>query len=259
MVARLRGLALVAALGMAAVALWWLRTVVGTPVVGSWAAAERWYETVGPASAIVACVRVGAMALAGWLAMAAAVALLAAANPWSGAQAMVDLIAPRSLQRLVHGLAGLSLTAGLALPAPSAGILGSPSETAALMVRADPADGEGTATMHLVDAPTPDGPAPEGPVSKRVVVVPGDSFWSIAEEAVRDAGVAQPDDADVARYWRRVIEQNRTTLVDPATPDLIYAGQVFTLPARHPDDATAVARAVTLVPSAAPGMALANT
>ncbi len=231
-----RARAVVAAAGFSAVAavVWFARGLVGTPVVGSWADAEQWYDAVGPAAASVATLRVAAMAVSIWLALAAILQALAAIRPASWVPALADLIAPRSLQRLVHGLAGLSLTAGLAVPAPGAGILGMPpplEQTEA--VTTDPPESSGTATMHLLDAPAPQ-PDPATDSSQRdpavVVVAPGDSFWSIAEHALMERGAASPDDQTVARYWRQVIDLNRSLLVHPHTPDLIYAGQVFTLP-----------------------------
>jgi nucleoid-associated protein YgaU len=62
-----------------------------------------------------------------------------------------------------------------------------------------------------------------------VVVRPGDSLWSIAEEALLDLN-GHVEDRDVVRYWRRVVEANRSALADPANPDLIFAGQVIALP-----------------------------
>jgi nucleoid-associated protein YgaU len=60
-----------------------------------------------------------------------------------------------------------------------------------------------------------------------VVVAAGDSFWSLAVDAVAD----DPGRGDVGDYWRRLIAANRARLVDPANPDLLYAGQVLALPA----------------------------
>lgn len=90
-----------------------------------------------------------------------------------------------------------------------------------------------------------DGPsaAPEAPVgdpaapgtSGSWTVTPGQSFWSQAETMVTDVRTAAgssspPPDGEVARYWLRLIEANRVALSDPANPDLIFPGQVFTLP-----------------------------
>ena len=62
-----------------------------------------------------------------------------------------------------------------------------------------------------------------------VTVAEGDHLWAIAERHVRQhAGDA--DDAEVAAYWRRLIEANRGRLVDPDDPDLVLPGQRFVLP-----------------------------
>jgi hypothetical protein len=39
-----------------------------------------------------------------------------------------------------------------------------------------------------------------------------------------------PTDGEVVRYWTELIEANRSRLVHPTVPDLIYAGQSFVLP-----------------------------
>lgn len=254
---RWRAALTVAVLGLTVWVLWLAGRPLGTPPVRSWVDASRWYELVGPAVAVVAVVRVAAIVVALWLLVAAALQLVATVLPRPSVRLLADLIAPRSLQRLVHGLAGLSLTAGLAVPAPGAGILGEPrGGVAVLRLIEDPPPGAGTATMRVVADPSmsvaPAAPAatpaplgtvatpsadrsepPPGTVTTPdvVVVESGDSLWSIAEEALVDAGDAVPSDAVVERYWRRLIEANLSTLVEPTNPDLIYAGQVITLPA----------------------------
>ncbi|MFZ6003802.1 MAG: LysM peptidoglycan-binding domain-containing protein [Actinomycetota bacterium] len=212
-----------------------------SPPLTSWRAASDWYVAVGPATATIAALRLVAIIVASWLLLAASVELLACATARAGARALADLIAPRSLQRVVHGLAGLSLTAGLTATAPSAGTLAEPEQgVAAMRLLEDQAEpgSEGTATMRLAEdrpaKPAPAQPAPPAvlPHEDEVTVVPGDSLWSLAEEALVDAGGAEhrPSDVEVARYWRRVIETNRSALVDPSNPDLIYPGQIITLP-----------------------------
>jgi nucleoid-associated protein YgaU len=57
----------------------------------------------------------------------------------------------------------------------------------------------------------------------------GDSFWSIAAEAVAPAG-AEPNDRQVMAYWRRLVEANRGRLIDPGNPDLLVPGQELVLP-----------------------------
>jgi hypothetical protein len=204
-------------------------------VAPSWDELSRWYETVGPAVATIALLRVIALALAGWLVAASTLQVLSAVVPrLRRARWLADLISPRSLQRLGHGLAGLSLTAGLAAPAPSAGI------PAAMPVAAAAADGHGageapvpaTATMRLVEDTAPEAttdPASAAPAT--ITVAPGDSFWSIAAGELADSLGAPASDREVVPYWRRLIEANRSRLVDHGNPDLLYPGQELVLPA----------------------------
>ena len=233
-----RALALEAAVGVMAVALWCAGRVLPTPSITSWSAAARWYDSVGPEVAVASLVRVGALGVAVWLLVATTAQLLAGVGAPAAVRWAADLITPRSLQRFVHGLAGLSLSAGLAVAVPSAGTP-SPGGVAVRHVLAEPPPG--TATLRLAPAVAPPAtpvpitlaapPAPTAAsVSDTVVVEPGDSLWSIAEGALVDANQGPRDDAAVERYWRLLIEANRHALVDPGNPDLIYSGQVLVLP-----------------------------
>lgn len=103
------------------------------------------------------------VALAAWILAASIVAwlTLAIVAQLVGSVAVVlqplaDQLSPRSLQRLGRGLAGLSLTAGLAAPAPSAGI---PPQAPPTTVAVDLDDtttttssGAGTAAIRPIDA-----------------------------------------------------------------------------------------------------------
>jgi nucleoid-associated protein YgaU len=99
-----------------------------------------------------------------------------------------------------------------------------------------------TTTTTMTQVPAPAAPAPTRAAdpgaevgSSTWIVEPGDSFWSIAAEIVsvppHGAG-GQPSDRQVAGYWRRLIEANRSRLLDPANPDLLVPGQELILP--HP-------------------------
>lgn len=70
--------------------------------------------------------------------------------------------------------------------------------------------------------------AARNPTTTRIVRA-GESFWSIAEDEVLTS-VDEATDADVADYWRRLIEGNRARLPDPANPDLLWVGTALTLP-----------------------------
>lgn len=58
----------------------------------------------------------------------------------------------------------------------------------------------------------------------------GDHLWRIAHDTLAARLGHQPVDAEVVPYWEQLIETNRPRLVDPNNPDLIFPGQVFTLP-----------------------------
>lgn len=66
------------------------------------------------------------------------------------------------------------------------------------------------------------------------IVRPGESFWSIAEDEVLTT-VDEATDADIADYWRRLIEHNRARLPDPTNPDLLWVGAILSLPDRSPN------------------------
>lgn len=243
-----RALALGGALGAVVTGLWAAGRALPAPPLTSWPALSRWYAQLGPDAAVASLVRLAALAVAGWLLVATAAQLVAIAGAPELVRRSADLIAPRSLQRFVHGLAGVSLSAGLAVVAPSAGI---PAVVTPALLVAEPPPG--TAALRLLPAealpatPVPVVPAPpaaaappEAPPSvsgppatapaATVVVEPGDSLWSIAEEALLHAGAVGPDDRAIERYWRRLIDINRGALVHPDNPDLIYPGQTVVLP-----------------------------
>ncbi|MET0728589.1 MAG: LysM domain-containing protein [Acidimicrobiales bacterium] len=285
---------------------------VTAPPLTSWRSAVMWYETVGTETAALALVRLLAMAFVLWMLVAILLQILICLPALRSFGPLADLFSPRSLQRLGHGMAGLSLTAGLAAPAPSAGTpqvppdpttpgmtVPGPSTPSTIEVSTTTtahASDSGTATMRVVDpheqapsnggggtatmraAPADSGgptsslippppttalvpvpsssvvppdpvdepadahgpgvlapaalpPAPgqasAGGAAETVVVAPGDSLWSIAAEEL--AGSRAPIEQDVAVYWARLIEANRSRLVDPHNPDLIFPGQVLTL------------------------------
>ncbi len=62
------------------------------------------------------------------------------------------------------------------------------------------------------------------------IVERGDHLWSIAQRtAPADASLT-----DVGKHWLAIIELNRSNLPDANNPDLIYPGDVITIP-RSPD------------------------
>jgi hypothetical protein len=86
-------------------------------------------------------------------------------------------------------------------------------------------------TTRPVERPDPRPPgAPPVPVvpdrvSREIVVLEGDSFWSIAEAVLAEARGREVTDRDVHQYWRRLIDANRARLVEPGNPDLLLPNQ----------------------------------
>jgi hypothetical protein len=80
-------------------------------------------------------------------------------------------------------------------------------------------------------AATPSRPAVAVPAHGHAhVVVAGDNLWQIARaEVIRAGGADRPADAQIAPYWQRVVEANRSTLRS-GDPSLIFPGEVVTLP-----------------------------
>ncbi len=65
--------------------------------------------------------------------------------------------------------------------------------------------------------------------SDSVVVEKGDHLWSISATELERRLTHRPSSAEIAPYWRQVIEANRDRLRS-GDPDLIYPGETVLLP-----------------------------
>ena len=61
-------------------------------------------------------------------------------------------------------------------------------------------------------------------------VEPGDHFWSIAERVLAERWGRPPTTVETDGYWRALVAANRGRLADRDNPDLLFPGQVVTLP-----------------------------
>ena len=61
-------------------------------------------------------------------------------------------------------------------------------------------------------------------------VRPGDDLWSITESVLIARLGHAPDQRQIAALWLRVVDANRPNLPDPANPNLIFAGDIVTIP-----------------------------
>lgn len=217
----------------------------------------------------MAVVRAGAVAGAALLGLASTLHLLARSHLLGRARGaalgvLADRLVPAAARPLVHGLAGVTLTAGVSVTAAWSTATGGPATGAvevqgATMHRLPPgaevmrrlpagpvewmrvAPGErATAVLRSLhphdtdDTGTDD--EPPGPAVLRALdeadtwrVEAGDSFWSIATEVVAELLGRPPGDAEVAPYWAELVEANRDRLAT-GDPDLIYPGQDLHLP-----------------------------
>lgn len=207
---------------------------LAAPPTGSWATAVAWYEQVGAERAAVVVLRLLAMVGVAWLLVGATLQLVASVSLRQEVQRVADALSPAMLRRVAHGVASLSVTAGLGVPSVAAMPADDPPGTAVMQVLEEAA--EPTTTIP----PTPPATAPaaipvpapaRAAVEEEVVVEAGDSFWSLAADVIAEARGAVPGDREVVEYWQRLIAANRARLVDPANPDLLFPGQTLTLPA----------------------------
>lgn len=68
-----------------------------------------------------------------------------------------------------------------------------------------------------------------GAVDETVVVEAGDHLWKISAKHLQAVSDRPPTNTEIAPYWREVIALN-TPLLRSGDPDLIYPGELVTLP-----------------------------
>lgn len=153
---------------------------------------------------------------------------------------------PRWLAWCVVGSAGVTAATtvvGAVAPGPGSVEVTAPTPRSTTTTTVDP-NPTPTATSPTVPTPETTAPAatastppsgatatgPSTPPIPEVVTRPGDHLWGIAEATLATHLQRPPSASEVAPYWRRLVEANRSRLVDPSNPDLIYAGQRFELP-----------------------------
>lgn len=184
-------------------------------------AVRPWIDRHDPVTLAFVLVRFEALVLASYLLVLTAASAVVHLLELPRATRLVDRLTLPVLRGMFGGAAALGV---MVLPGPVA----RPAQTATA-----PADDHGVqATLHLeVDDPAP-APEPAAPAPTDTwVVQQGDSLWSIAASHLADVSGEPASDADVVEMWHRLIDLNRDRLVNPDEPDLIFADQVFELPA----------------------------
>ena len=231
----LRHLVVAAVLIALVVWLWRLGPNDVTSLPRSIDALTVWINRHDAMTLAFALVRLEALVLAAYLLTLTAGSAAARTLALPRATRLVDRVTLPVLRGLFGGAAALGV---IAVPSPvhrSAQTVTSPTVVTPLVE--DP-DAQALLHLEVPDAERPDPPAPRAKVAAPVVaatetwvVEPGDSLWSIATSHFTDVYGTPAADADVIAMWRRLIDLNRDRLVDPDQPDLIFADQVFELPA----------------------------
>jgi hypothetical protein len=89
---------------------------------------------------------------------------------------------------------------------------------------------EGKQVQRDNDTSTPAPTDTSSTTGTSYTVVPGDNFWAIAKAHLQQDLGRTPTNAEVAQYWVKLIDANKSILRS-GDPDLIFPGEVFTLPA----------------------------
>jgi hypothetical protein len=208
-----------------------------------------WLTATGTDEAVAALAGLIIWLLAGWVALALTLSVLAA-FAGSGADAcrrFAEAMLPRSLRSLLITATATSLIVG---PAASAG-----ASPTALVAGPTPAKAVATATAAAaaadpipwpVTSPAPGPPAikplppakaqgpgrldqvrPHPAVEPRVTVRPGDSLWLIAAHRLTESGT--PSEAEqIEEAWPRWYQANRSSIGED--PDLIRPGLTLLAP-----------------------------
>ena len=207
---------------------------LGNP--GRWAG---WLDGRDPVVASFALVRLAGLAAVWYLVAVTAVGALLRLGGAVRMVAVADRFTVAPVRRMLAGTVSLGLAASgvIAVAAPAARLAVAYAQPAATAPVVGPA---GTVTMHqlspaeVVPAPAAGTPVDVTPAGTgpgdRWTVQPGQCFWSIAESILTEHLGRTATDAEVVPYWKRLIEANRSALVHPADPDLIYPAQVFRVP-----------------------------
>lgn len=229
------------------------RGALAAPPLAAPASWSSWAEGREPAVIVFAVLRLAVLAVAWYLLGVSVVGVVARILRAGRLIALADLVTVPAVRRLLQTTMGLTLaTAAVAsAAAPARAAVGPPPVTATAPAEEgasgdDLLMGPGVTQGDVQGSPSSALPVPFGlpPPAPWVTrdeepstpaptweVRAGEHFWSIAEQVLAERWKRPPTADEVERYWRALVEQNRSQLADPRNPDLVYPGQVFTLPA----------------------------
>ena len=192
-----------------------------------------WLRSSSPEEVVAGTTRLVALGCAWWLLASTALYVVAVvAGRATLARALRRLVLPAVRRHVDHALA-VSMMATVALGSGLSGLAAAgeppPPPSVTLEVRdgraveALPTGPPASVSPPPAPLPAPDPPPAPVEVAPAVhVVAAGESLWTIAAARVAPG-------TDVAPYWARVVEANRSTLRS-GNPNLIYPGEAIALP-----------------------------
>jgi len=204
-----------------------------------------WWDEAGTAHAAIALVRLAALAAASYVAVVGALVTLSALARLPRLAHSMARGLPAGFQR---SLAGATIAASTLSPAFVAAADADPTPAPFVLFDIGSADLEpvqATSVAPSVPAVITESAGATNPAdSAAAVTAPpgatqptdtwtvqrGDHLWGIAEETLIDlteSGEA-PSERQVARYWQRLIDENRDTI--GADADVIHPGTTLVLP-----------------------------
>ncbi len=246
---RLRSwLALTVWLGVLMLAVGWLHQLGRALPAPSIEEPSVWLERLGPETAVVAVLRLLALAGGSYLLVVTALAMLVHALHLPAAVVrLADAGVPAVVRRLTRAALGVTLAVGMtAAPAsarnhptagPATSVPAAERDDAVVMRRLPDADV--ARPPGADDPPTAAAPGPSGRTAMPVgmddggthLVRAGDHFWSIAEAVLVDRWNRPVSDSEIDPYWRLLVAGNRSLTPDP---DLLLPGQLVSLPPPPP-------------------------
>lgn len=219
------------------------RGTLAAPPLGSLAGLRRWAVEQDPTTVAMVVVRLLSLAVGYHLLFTSLMAVLGQVLRTPRLVTIAEAMTLPMFRSTAGRLAGLAISAStfvggvlptagaapalevtVAAPLPTSDNTGPTLiERVAIPPTSAPGTTETTATIRAV-VPSSVPTAEATPTMHRVQ--PGDHLWAIAETTLEIALGRAPTDAEVAPFWRLVIQAN-PDLVDP---DLIFPGQVLVVP-----------------------------
>lgn len=197
--------------------------------------------------ALAAVLRLAGLAVGYWLAISTVLYLLGRAGRLPGAIRAIAWATIGPVRRLIDGVVASAVVASVGIPATAIAMTGpgyipvpagDPIETE-VPVPGSFLPGTLFLPTHQIPVPEVGGPesvAPQTTVPNEpteVVVQSGDHMWSLAEQRLNLILGREASDAEIAPYWLKVVGMNLST-IRSGDPDLIYPGEILSLPTIDP-------------------------